>query len=1109
MATVQEMMDAPPSTETSNMMAVGDTFEGNISDFDSDWIGIDLVAGTSYRFTVEGRDDPATADDDEGLADSVLQIRDSKGGVIVENDDEMPSMGDLDSALTFTPEVSGTYYIRVSAFQGNPGEVYAGDYVVRVTEVSSDITGTRFRDKLVGTSAGEKISGAAESDVLDGGGGNDRLFGGSGNDLLTGGAGADVLNGGDGEDTISYRYSVMGESITINLASGAALGGHAEGDTIGSDIENVEGAMDAENMLTGNRGPNKLIGGAWDDVLIGGRGDDDLRGRAGDDELEGDDGEDTLEGGPGADKLTGGDGDDTASYASSMMPVTVRLHANQAMGGDAEGDIFVDMVTVPYTMTNEDEEEEEFEETVPDIKNLTGSGMGDTLAGDSRDNEIRGGGGDDKLYGGPGGGDDMLMGEGGDDMVFGGRGDDELNGGSGNDTLVGGLGKDEYDGGAGNDMIFADTADLVGVAATDIDGGENPATAPSGDSDTVSFERLEDTEVTFTLGTHSTNVENIIGSEEDDNLTGDDQDNIIEGGDNGDTLDGMGQPTAADGGVGDTVSYRSSDRGVNVSLAAHATATGRHEDPSGGHASGDQISNFENIIGSAHDDNLEGNDASNILTGLAGADELEGGTGADTLEGGAGADELDGGGTTAAGSDGTTGVVDAADTVSYASSDAGVRVNLTASTASGGHADGDDLEVQSSIDHDGYTSTDNIEVSTFENITGSMHNDRLTGDYRDNTLNGGAGDDTLIGGAGVDKLIGGPGADVLNGGESRTVADDPSTPLDESMADGTSEQLDWAVYRPSMMGVTVDLSRERGTGGDAMGDTLKDIEVVWGSMGDDLFIASGTGGVDRVDRIHGDNGSDTISYQESGSGVTVNLQTDQPATFDNDPSLTDLGTAITVGTGPNGANSGEDNAAAGDFIGGIENIIGSNYDDDLTGNSAVDDPSTTDVDEERTSTLDGMGGNDELNGGVGDDTLNGGSGRDELLGNAGDDTLNGGAGDDVLNGGAGDDVFVFTADDKGASDTILEFSRATDNMDQIDLSAFDINRDELMAAITLRDTNADGTDDTIVIDLSDFGGGRIVLDTQADTGVLDADATTEGLQLSVVDDTNPDGVFIL
>ena len=56
----------------------------------------------------------------------------------------------------------------------------------------------------------------------------------------------------------------------------------------------------------------------------------------------------TLKGGYGGDTLVGGMGMDTASYAGSMMGVTVRLHNGRAMGGDAEGDIFGGTVTYEH-----------------------------------------------------------------------------------------------------------------------------------------------------------------------------------------------------------------------------------------------------------------------------------------------------------------------------------------------------------------------------------------------------------------------------------------------------------------------------------------------------------------------------------------------------------------------------------------------------------------------------------------------------------------------------------------------------------------------------------------------------------------------------------------
>ena len=59
---------------------------------------------------------------------------------------------------------------------------------------------------------------------------------------------------------------------------------------------------------------------------------------------------------------------------------------------------------------------------------------------------------------------------------------------------------------------------------------------------------------------------------------------------------------------------------------------------SGGHAAGDIISNFENILGSNANDVLTGNSSANTLTGGGGNDTLRGGGGADTLIGGAGHD---------------------------------------------------------------------------------------------------------------------------------------------------------------------------------------------------------------------------------------------------------------------------------------------------------------------------------------------------------------------------------------------------------------------------------------------------------------------------------------
>ena len=1103
MATVQEMMmDAAASVETAAMMSAGDMFEGTLSSkTDEDWIRIELTAGMLYTIKLSGRE----MGDTTVAEDTVLKLFDSKGGLIDSNDDIDGLTGNLNSELEFTPEVSGVYYISASAYTGNPSQDNSGDYTVTVMEmdapdptVGEPIEGNDMANKLSGTDNGEMIIGLGGNDSLFGGAGDDTLDGGAGDDLLVGGPGADTLKGGEGTgDTISYADSMAG--VTINLTDGTAAGGDADGDTLGDAIENVIGSGH-DDELTGSRVVNSLWGMGGNDELDGLRGDDMLFGGAGDDNLDGGRGDDTLEGGYGADVLTGGDGNDTASYAGSMMGVTVRLHNSKFMGGDAKGDTFGATVTEGYM----NEDGDEFEEMLPDIANLTGSANADVLAGDFRDNTIMGGAGDDKIFGGPGGGvnstnADMLHGGDGNDMIWGGPGNDTLNGDAGDDMLVGGAGNDTYDGSAGDDMIIADAADLT------IDGGDG--------ADTLSYAALEESPGERTLGGPAggvtiSNVENIIGSQDDDILTGDATvANIIEGGEGGDDLDGGI-------GDGDTLSYAGSDDWVRVTLGVDAAAEAT---TSRGHASGDSATNFENVTGSAYDDDLTGNAGANVLKGGAGDDELTGGGGADTIEGGAGADELDGG---VARSDDN----EADDILSYASSDAGVTVNLTTAKVSGGHAAGDIIATVET-DHDGDgpdgtnadDPTDEIEVSTFEKVTGSMHNDSLTGDYRNNTLEGGGGDDSLRGGADADILVGGPGADMLDGGSSLSAGADT-----EDNPDDDVQHIDRAVYKHAKdEGVAVNLATGMGTAGEAMGDTLANIELVWGSEFADTFIAS-----NGADIIEGDGGSDTVSYEASEMGVTVDLSSAPQHTTvsgdtlmfpaDGDPAtvtdpasgLAGVPAILETPSDPEGEDNPNTNGARGDKLRSIENLTGSSQKDSLTGDA---NPNVL-MGMGEADTLTGGAGDDTLDGGAGDDTLNGDGDADTLSGGAGDDTLDGGAGDDTLTGGAGDDdlsgglgvgddTFVFSTADSGDSDAILDWIVG----DKIDLSAFDLTPEQVIGTITLRGT---GVDAYVVINLTDFGGGRITIDDISDLDTLDSDSLESYNTLGVID-TLDEGIFIL
>ena len=264
-------------------------------------------------------------------------------------------------------------------------------------------------------------------------------------------------------------------------------------------------------------------------------------------------------------------------------------------------------------------------------------------------------------------------------------------------------------------------------------------------------------------------------------------------------------------------------------------------------------------------------------------------------------------------------------------------------------------------------------------LTGEDGIDRLIGNAGDDTLDGGAGNDILSGGAGSDRFIGGAGADTHLG----------------------SSGVDTVDYSGSTSRVELDLTTG-GTVGDAAGDTYNSIESVDGTDFNDILRGGsasdtlrggegvdrlfGNGGFDVLDGGAGDDilsggddadtfigglgadihlgggGLDTIDYSDSGSAVTVNLDT--------------------------GGTSGD---AAGDTFISIEAVTGSNFNDRITGtDSGV--------------TLNGQLGDDKLFGGDGIDVLIGGGGDDKLVGGAGDDTLQGGDGDDKLLGEGGADV---------------------------------------------------------------------------------------------------------
>jgi serralysin len=141
-------------------------------------------------------------------------------------------------------------------------------------------------------------------------------------------------------------------------------------------------------------------------------------------------------------------------------------------------------------------------------------------------------------------------------------------------------------------------------------------------------------------------LENVTGSAYNDSLSGDAAANALKGESGNDVLNGGAGADVIEGGRGldrldggtgnDTLSYLGSSAGVTINLAT-GLATG-------GDASGDRFSGFENVAGSSYDDNLTGDAGANALSGENGNDALNGGLGSDIITGGNGRDTMTGGG---------------------------------------------------------------------------------------------------------------------------------------------------------------------------------------------------------------------------------------------------------------------------------------------------------------------------------------------------------------------------------------------------------------------------------------------------------------------------------
>jgi Ca2+-binding RTX toxin-like protein len=465
--------------------------------------------------------------------------------------------------------------------------------------------------------------------------------------------------------------------------------------------------------------------------------------------------------------------------------------------------------------------------------------------------------------------------------------------------------------------------------------------------------------------TDSSGDDLIWGDAGDDNINAGDGADQVFGGDGNDIVKGGLGADIVDGGAGNDVIYGDNGALVNGVL-----------DPIGA------------------DDVITGGDGNDTLYGGGGADGLDGGEGDDTLYGGAGNDGM-------VGWDGDdTFIMDKTEFGFNNTIDGGLgidRVDYSVSNGNGitinGRLQGVNINLSNAgvaVIPAGNNLPDNF--LSVEEVIGSSFDDTLVGGAAvvvdqagapvlstigtvdpvtglttfapipvDFTINGGAGNDYLEGGAGLDILDGGADNDTVS-------------------------------YGVAAIGVIANLATGTATG-DGL-DTLIGIENIIGSAFDDTLtgdlnnnILEGSLGINS---LNGGAGSDTASYVRAATAVTVSL-------------------AVTAAQDTVGAGT--------DTLTAIENLLGSNFNDTLTGDAA-------------NNIIEGGLGNDLISGGTGTDTASYagagigvsvnlattvaqntiGAGSDSLssienlLGSQFNDTLTGSAVNNMFEGGNGNDV---------------------------------------------------------------------------------------------------------
>lgn len=597
------MPDLPANNSTPVTMSVNDTYSSTIDvSGDRDWVRVNMSNNQTLQVNLSGDTSSGS-----GLGDSYVRIYDNTGTLVAFNDDA--SFGVYDSAVTFTAEYSGAYFIEAAGYGAS-----TGDYEIE-TQIATPVNsllwgasldtsdpvnvyfvpsgGSRFMDAgeaytSEGFNAYERaqimsvfekienvtdlrfnvVTNAADADMqlmLDTNEiGSDGFLGAfnppdltyAGNAVFNGvGAGWDRTAGGGLEEG-GYGYA----TIMHELLHGVGLA-HPH-DSGGSSI-----IMEGVTSPFGSFGNSDLNQGVYTSL--------------------------TYNSGY-ADGSFATQGDVFGDYGYEAGPMALDIAALQSIYGDGNGyrtgntvynlpDRFDDSIyweSIWDTGGTDEIRYSGYRDTTIDlreatlqyetggggflsmaddtaggftiahgvvIENATGDEGDDRLVGNTARNVLIGNDGNDTAYGRDG--NDILQGGNGRDYMSGGRDDDQIWGGNDGDRVAGGGGRDIVRGGNGNDVV---------IGGTDVDalfGGNNNDSMYGGSY----LDRMQGDDGNDRLF-GGTGGDTLRGENGEDRLFGGRDNDALFGGNGSDFIEGgAGQDRAQGNGGQDTFSFRSMD----------------------------------------------------------------------------------------------------------------------------------------------------------------------------------------------------------------------------------------------------------------------------------------------------------------------------------------------------------------------------------------------------------------------------------------------------------------------------------------------------------------------------------------------------------------------